>query len=108
MRKLGQFSLFILFLTIVPIGLGTPIGYLLTGMPKPGDYKRVLLFRIVSFVIGFGIMLGLTLGLSHETQLEFINFIEGRGLIFTVLYLVLGVILNQVVVSSTIKELKNL
>jgi len=104
MRKLGQFSLVVLFLTIVPIGLGTPIGYLLTGMPKSGDYQRVLLFRIVSFVIGFSIMLGL-FSLSNETQLEVINFIERDGVIFTVTYLLLGVILNQVVVTSTVKEL---
>lgn len=104
MRKLGEFSLFILFLTIVPIGLGTPIGYLLTGMPKPGDYRRVLLFRIISFVIGFGIMVGL-FSLPTETQLEVINFIERDGVFFTVTYLLLGVVLNQVVVTNTVKEL---
>ena len=104
MRKLGEFSLVLMFLLVVPIGLGTPIGYLLTGMPKSGDHQRVLLFRITSYVIGFSIMIGL-FSLSNQTQLEVINFIEKDGLVFTVLYLLTGVVLNQVVVNSTVNEL---
>ena len=104
MRQLGEFSLVLMFLLVVPTGLGTPIGYMLTGMPKSGDYQRVLLMRIISYVVGFSLMIGLV-SLPTQTQLEVVNFIEKDGLIFTIIYLVIGVVINQVVVTSTINEL---
>ena len=80
-------ALVVWFVLIVPLIIVFPIVWLLLGAPTKKNYRRLFAARNLSYVIGITALIGITSRLSKETQQMLADFIEGPGLIVSLIYL---------------------
>lgn len=80
-------ALVVWFILVVPLVIAFPIVWLLLGAPTKSSYQRLFAARNLSYAVGIVTLVGITSGLSKDTQQVIADFIEGPGLIFGLVYL---------------------
>lgn len=87
LNQVTDAALVVWFILVVPLVIAFPAVWLLLGAPTKNSYQRFFAARNLSYIVGILALIGITSGLSKGTQQVIANFIEGPGLVFSLVYL---------------------